>query len=179
MRGRKPRPIQQQINEGDRRQRGPKKLNEQLASIPKAERGLPECPSYLGAIAHEKWMEWKDALEKANLANKPDTAMLEGACVWYERAVIADRLIREKILIIDEVLDKQGKPTGRKRVNRNPAWSASREAWVMVHSFCSEFGLSPVSRQRLRVEANPSNESLFERLNAPRPPKEPPKATLQ
>jgi P27 family predicted phage terminase small subunit len=35
---------------------------------------------------------------------------------------------------------------------KNPAVEVSHAAWRHVHKFCSEFGMSPVSRTRLAIE---------------------------
>jgi P27 family predicted phage terminase small subunit len=155
VRGRKPKPTQQQINEGDPGKRGVKKLGEKLAAEPKAERGLPECPDYLGARARAAWAMWKEELEKMRLDCRPDGPMLEGACVNYERAVKADLVIAKSGLVV----------AGR----ANPAIAISNAAWRQVRSFCSEFGLSPVSRTRLTIEeAGNATDDLIKLLSRPR-----------
>jgi P27 family predicted phage terminase small subunit len=164
MRGRKPKPTQQQINEGDPRKRGVNKLNEELAAQPRAEKGLPECPDYLGKRARAAWVMWKEELEKMRLDCRPDGPMLEGACVNYERAVEADLMIAKSGLVVAETLE-----SGARRVKANPAIAISNAAWRQVRSFCSEFGLSPVSRTRLTIE-DPGNatDDLLKLLSQPR-----------
>jgi hypothetical protein len=67
MRGRKPKPIECQIAEGDPHKRGVHKLDEMLASQPKSQRGLPEYPPYLSEEAKEAWDFWKARLENMDL----------------------------------------------------------------------------------------------------------------
>jgi hypothetical protein len=55
VRGRKPKPLQQQIAEGDPRQRGKWKLRDRLQAEPKAARGLPPCPERLTGVARQRW----------------------------------------------------------------------------------------------------------------------------
>lgn len=175
MRGGKPKPIQRQIAEGDPSKRGVHKLDEALRSLPHAEQGLPDCPADLGPVAREAWNFWREELTKMGLAFRPDSVMLEGACVHFERAKLADGLLkRHGILIAEPVTDRNGRPTGATRVRNNPALAVSNQAWALVRSFCSEFGLSPVGRQRLAVEApDTSREDLLELLSRPRTPRTP------
>ena len=174
MRGRKPKPIEQQIREGDPRQRGMNRLQERLEAIPQAEKGLPDCPTDLGALARFAWDFWKAELVKMDLAFLPDRMMLEGAAVNYERAKLADAMIQKHgLVVVDVITDAQGKAIGRRHVHRNPAISISNQAWALVRSFCSEFGLSPIGRQRLEVQQDHDNsrEELIALLSQPRTPR--------
>ncbi len=183
MRGRKPKPTRQQINEGDPGKRGVNKLREKLAAEPKAARGLRECPEYLGKRARAAWAMWKEELEKMRLDCRPDGPMLEGACVNYERAVEADLVIAKSGLVVKEFSESgvrklRGRKPQRKprlawkrtaRLRANPAIAISNAAWRQVRSFCSEFGLSPVSRTRLTIEEEGNaTDDLIELLSRPR-----------
>jgi P27 family predicted phage terminase small subunit len=174
MRGRKPKPIQQQINEGDPRQRGVHKLDERKEKMPKAEQGLGDCPAELGAIARSAWNFFSLELLKSSMAFRMDRMLLEGICIQYERAKVAEQFIQKNgMLVIDIVTDREGKPTGQKRIRNNPAIAIANASWVLFRSLCSEIGLSPVSRQRLEVQqADTTHEELMQLLTAPRVPKE-------
>ena len=174
MRGRKPKPIQQQINEGDPSKRGVHKLDEAMKKMPKAEEGLGDCPAELGAIARSAWNFYSMELLKSGMAFRMDRMLLEGICIQYERAKVAEQFIQKNgMLVIEIVTDRQGKPTGEKRVKNNPAIAIANASWVIYRSLCSEMGLSPISRQRLEVQhADTTHEELMELLTAPRPPKE-------
>jgi len=186
MRGRKPKPTKQQIAEGDPRKRGVHKLDAQLEAEPKAERGLPArpglrgCRKHLGKIARAVWKHWKEELEKMELDCRADQVMLEGACVNYQRAVEADLLIAKHGMIIAEpITDNQGNRIGQ-RARTNPAVAISNACWRTVHSFCSEFGLSPVSRTRLTIdEKDSSQQDLLKLLSQPRERKAAPPTTVQ
>jgi P27 family predicted phage terminase small subunit len=169
-RGRKPTPTSRQVAEGDPRKRGVNKLDAQLASEPKAERGLPECPEHLGERARWAWDLWKEELEKMQLDARPDQVMLEGACVNYGRAVEADLLeLKHGPLIAEPIVRLDGTPTGRTKIKANPAIAISNKSWKLVHTFCSEFGLSPVSRTRLTIEkGGGEKDELLELLSRPR-----------
>ena len=54
-------------------------------------------------------------------------------------------------------------------VKPHPAVAQGNAAWMLLKAFCSEFGLSPVSRTRLTVEkAVDSEDELIAILSQPR-----------
>lgn len=169
LRGRKPKPVAQQIAEGDPRKRGVHKLDQKLADEPKAQRGLPDCPRHLKGRARAAWGFWRAELEAMNLDCRPDAMMLEGACLNYSRAVQADLLVAAAGLLLEEpITDSEGDVVGTK-YKANPAISISSNAWRNVRAFCSEFGLSPVSRTRLTIEKKDDAENeLLDLLSKPR-----------
>jgi P27 family predicted phage terminase small subunit len=174
MRGRKPKPIQRQIVEGDPSKHGVHKLEEARDALPQVDKGLPNCPADLGPLARFAWNFWKAELEKMNLAFQPDRMMLAGACVHYQRAKLADSMIdKHGLVVVDAQIDHEGKPTGHKRIRNNPAIAISNASWALVRSYTSEFGLSPIGRQRLEVQRddNNSREELIALLSQPRTPR--------
>jgi P27 family predicted phage terminase small subunit len=154
MRGRKPKPTQLQISEGDPQKRGRHKLQQKLASEPVGHLGLPECPAYLNGLARDRWAIWRADLEDLGLDYKCSAAELEGACVCYARAVMAEQMVDKHGLIIamERPLDEQGQPIGPRRMQANPAIGIANKAWEQVRGFCSNFGLNPASRTRVKVE---------------------------
>src|SRR5947207_155075 len=105
MRGRKPKPIAQQIAEGDPRKKGKRKLQEMLNAGPKAARGLPDCPRHLKGRARTAWNFLSEELQAMKLDHRPDAMALEGACTAYALAVEADLVIaREGFTIGDPIL---------------------------------------------------------------------------
>lgn len=169
MRGRKPNPIERQIAAGDPRKHGMGKLQERLDAQVKASSGLPSCPRHLVGRARSSWNLWKQELEAMNLDCRPDAMMLEGACVNYARAVQADIEVQLRGILYEEAItDSDGDVVGTK-LRKNPAVEVSNRSWMLVKAFCSEFGLSPVSRTRLTIEKTPKEESdLAEMLSRPR-----------
>jgi P27 family predicted phage terminase small subunit len=167
-------PFTVQRAEGDPRKRGVHVLDNLIASEPEAERGLPACPRHLTGRARAAWKFWSEALHLMDIDRRPDAVMLEGACVAYQRAVIADLNLLARGVVVDEFAIVKGKPV-LVRTKRNPADAVSNNAWARVRAFCGEFGLSPVARTRLatedRVRTREPRTSLLEKLRAPRPPK--------
>src|ERR1044072_5269914 len=100
MRGRKPKPLAQQIAEGDPRKRGVHRLQEALERMPQAERGLPPCPAHLKGLGRTAWDVFKANLESMNQAFRPDAIMLEGLCIAYAFAREAEALLARDGLIV-------------------------------------------------------------------------------
>lgn len=179
MRGRKPKPAAQQIAEGDPSKRGVHKLDDQLSGEPKPTKGLPGCPRHLSGRARKAWQFWSEELEAMDLDRRPDAMMLEGACVNFARAVEADILCQlEGLTIVQEVRMSAAGDVISIKKKKNPAVSISNEAWKQVRGFCSEFGLSPVSRTRLSIgKEGPPEDDLMKLLMRSRERKGP--ATVQ
>jgi P27 family predicted phage terminase small subunit len=54
-------------------------------------------------------------------------------------------------------------------VKTHPAVRQGNQAWALMRAFCSEFGLSPVSRMRLAIDKDDAGEAdLLELLGRPR-----------
>jgi P27 family predicted phage terminase small subunit len=179
MRGRKPKPTAQQIAEGDPSKRGVHKLDAQLAAEPAATKGLPSCPRRLTGQAQKAWKFWAEELEAMDLDRRPDAIMLEGACVNFARAVEADLLIQlEGLVVVQEIKTSKNGEVISIRRKKNPAVEISNKAWALVRAFCSDFGLSPVSRTRLAIgKEGPKQDDLMSLLMRPRDRKAP--ATVQ
>jgi P27 family predicted phage terminase small subunit len=149
--GRKPKPLQLQIAEGDRSRYGKRKLEAKLASAIIPVSGL-ECPAHLRGRARSTWNRWQRELEIMDLDSRCDAEMLEGACVHYARAVKADlQIAREGITVREPVIVNGHAHSTLTRVKKHPAVAVSNASWLIVRSFCSEFGLSPSARMRLQV----------------------------
>ena len=114
---------------------------------------------------------------------RPDAQMLEGACVAYEAAVDAYETIQKQgRLVAKRIVDPETNKLVVVNVKPHPAVAQGNAAWVLMKSFCSEFGLSPVSRTRLAIDRPAAGEEdLMEILSRPREsrPPESPTETVQ
>jgi P27 family predicted phage terminase small subunit len=159
MRGRKRKPIERQIADGDTRKRGRLKLAEQLASIPKTARGLPDCPRHLRGRARAAWNLLRSELEAMELDATADAMLLEALCTNYETAVRAHLKIAQQGEVLEEsiVARDSGKVLGH-RFRKNPWVTVRADAHRLMLAFASEFGVSPASRSRLNV-TTPAHET--------------------
>jgi P27 family predicted phage terminase small subunit len=170
MTGRPPKPTEQQIAEGDPRKHGVHKLEQRLETEPNAARGLPKCPAHLKGRARRAWNFWSEELVFMNLDCRPDAHMLEGACVAYEAAVDSYETIQKQgRLVAKRILDPETNKLMVVNVKPHPSVAQGNAAWTLMKAFCSEFGLSPVSRTRLTIEKPAANDAdLMEILSRPR-----------
>jgi P27 family predicted phage terminase small subunit len=149
--GRKRKPLQLQIAEGDRSRYGKRKLEERRASSIIPVSGL-DCLTHLKGRARSTWNRWKRELEIMDLDSRCDAEMLEGACIHYARAVKADlQIAKEGITVREPVIVNGHAHSTLTRIKKHPAVAVSNTSWLIVRSFCSEFGLSPAARMRLQV----------------------------
>jgi P27 family predicted phage terminase small subunit len=79
---------------------------------------------------------------------------------------VPDNLTLEQAAALLE--QNQGMPRGMK-VKTHPAEAIAQRRWIITRSFCSEFGLSPVSRTRLPANnaTKDGEDDLMELLNKP------------
>ncbi|MGD0868866.1 MAG: phage terminase small subunit P27 family [Bryobacteraceae bacterium] len=145
-------------------------LDARLEAEPRATRGLPECPQHLKGIARKAWRFWAAELEGMSLDCRPDAMMLEGACASYATFVEMYELVETQGKLVAK---KDRNPvTGQLEVvdvRPHPGLAIRDRALMQMRAFCSEFGLSPVSRARLFVERRESDgDNLIALLTQPR-----------
>lgn len=170
MRGRKPKPTSLQVAEGDPRKLGVRKLEQKMEAEAKGSRGLPKCPAHLKGLARKAWRLWSEELAHMNLDCRPDGPMLEGACAAYQAAIEAYETIQKQgSLVAKRILDPETNKLVVSNVKPHPAVAQGNAAWMILKAFCSEFGLSPVSRTRLAIEKpSDAEDDLLEILSQPR-----------
>lgn len=170
-RGQRPKPTAIQIVEGDPRRIGKNKLQEKLAREPKATDGLPDCPAYLkkNQRARAAWNFWRKELQRMDLDRRPDMHMLEGCCIAYAETVACFELIEKQGRVIPRrARDAAGNWVVVGMV-AHPAVRQRNQALLIMRAFCSEFGLSPISRSRLSIESPDEEEDdLMKLLSQPR-----------
>lgn len=111
-----------------------------------------------------------------DLDRRPDGPMLEGACIAYDASIDAYLTIKTQgRFIAKRALDPKTNTMVVTDVKPHPAVRQGNQAWALMRAFCSEFGLSPVSRTRLAVDNQDDGDAdLMEILNRPRPDRTPP-----
>ena len=161
-------PINRQIAEGDPRKRGVRKLIELQERIPKATRGLPDCPRHLRGRARTAWNFLREQLEAMDLDHRPDALALEGGCLAYQAAIHAEETLAREGCVVTEPVTRGGAVVGQIR-RTHPATRVRNAAWARFTQFCDRFGLSPQAREHLSVEksADPGQE-LMQILSEPR-----------
>lgn len=123
---------------------------------PKSAGKVPANPFNSGTFAHEKWQEITGGLCDKNIVDKIDAAHLQGLCRAWQTAVQADQLIDERGILIETAHGPK----------KNPAVTASKDAWAMVRQFAGDLGLFHLSRQRLI--ATPASDEPTRRMRRDR-----------
>ena len=145
-RGRKPRPVELRIIEGNPGRRP-------LPTPLKVASGPPEPPDHLDAIALEEWHRIIAELQALNMITRPDRAALAGYCTAYGRYVTAERRLRETGAMI--IRSNNGS------LAQSPWVVISNRSLELMHKYLTEFGMTPASRTRLAAVPVADDKNAF------------------
>lgn len=120
---------------------------------PKPRPIAPALPRGLSSAARRLWRELAPKLEKLGLLTETDGPLFEALCEAWARYQEARRRYRRVIRAVDPV---NGMTTIRK------AEVSVEKAEAALRMLAAEFGLTPASRGRLDVAAEPSEDDAFE-----------------
>ena len=115
----------------------------------------PDCPAWLSADARTEWDRVTPELERLGLLTVVDMVSLAAYCQSYARWVEAERVLSEKG-ITHEYTNKAGETN----VTARPEVGIADKYLKHVKAFCSEFGLSPSSRVRIRLPSDVDDDPM-------------------
>lgn len=141
-RGRKPKPTALKVLEGNP---GKRPLN---ANEPKPQRKAPKCPLWLEPEAKKEWRRMAKILERLGILTQIDSSAFAGYCQAYARWKEAEEFLTKHGTIFKT-------PSGY--IQQVPQVSIAQTYLKVMKDFCSEFGLTPASRTRIRVDAEEKN----------------------
>lgn len=166
--GRRPKPTALKKLQGNP---GKRKLNERE---PKPKAGDPEMPKGLSEDAATEWNTIVPELRELGVLTKIDRAALAAYCHAYARWMEAEREVaRVGIVVQEPIWDRlTGRLLGVK-FKKNPAVTISETAQKIMKAFLVEFGMTPSSRSRVRIEKPTEADELEQFLTggAAVPPK--------
>lgn len=137
MRGRKPKPSAIKELEGNP---GKRALNKKE---PKPAAGVPKCPNHIKGAAQTEWKRLIAELAEMKLLVKADRAAIVLCCsAWAMYVKACNKLEKEGEVIVS---DKGG-------MYQNPWVAIRNRSMEQVHKFYAEFGLTPSSRTRVKVD---------------------------
>jgi P27 family predicted phage terminase small subunit len=138
MRGRKPKPIEQRIREGNP---GHRPLPEPvlIAGRPDLQE-LVEPPDHLPRYGRQFWSETIVELVSVGVVDRIDVSLLEQLCVQYTRIRQAQDVLAE------DGLFARGS-TGQ--IREHPALKIEREATLLFLRLAEQFGIGALARARL------------------------------
>ncbi|MBI5951887.1 MAG: phage terminase small subunit P27 family [Chloroflexi bacterium] len=145
MRGRKPKPTEIKKLAGNP---GKRALNR---AEPRPRVVLPRASSHLSDEEKSKWKLLVKELHPLGLLTSLDLDALERYCVLYVRWVKAERMVREKGEIIK---------TAAGNIIQNPYLSIANRALDDLNKLGAEFGMTPSSRSRVKVDVLDAEQEL-------------------
>lgn len=147
-RGRKPKPTEKKKLEGNP---GKRKLNEKE---PKPDVVIPEPPDHFEGEALAEWNRITVELQTLRLVSNIDRASLVAYCqAWADYVKACDQIEDEGEVLIGE---KGG-------AYQNPWVSLKNSAMDRMVRVSAEFGMTPSSRTRLKVET-PTEEDEMKKM---------------
>jgi len=143
MKGRKPKPTSIRALEGNP---GRRPLNPGEPLLPSE---LPDCPDHLDDEARAEWFRTAGVLQEMGLLTRADRSALAAYCVLYSRWVQAEAQVKKHGTIVKS--PEKGFPM------KSPYLTVADQALEGMRKLMVEFGLTPSSRSRIRV--NPVSDS--------------------
>jgi P27 family predicted phage terminase small subunit len=180
IRGRKPTPTPLKILRGTRADRIPK-------AEPHAPAGRPKPPAHLDKVARAEWRRMVPILEKLGVLTQAEGGALAVYCVAYSRWVTACEAIDAEAEVAAEamaermgrVLDEGRKATdprivaatgllestGQGGSKVSPLVLVAQQAEAQMMRALAEFGCTPSSRSRVKVQGEEKRDALGEFLS--------------
>lgn len=150
MRGRPRKPTKLKILEGNRAKVSKAKLNRPK---PEPRPGIPDPPDWFDADALAEWNRIVPELDRLGLLTVVDGSALEGACTAKSLAVKCWKLLQGGE-ITQTVTTKFGE------VQKERAeFGMFIKAWSQYKGFCTEYGLTAASREKLSASTDRKRES--------------------
>lgn len=125
-------------------------------------------PRDLPAAARREWKRILPELRQLGVLSVIDGAALAAYCHAYARWFEAEKEVKRLGLIVEEAITKWDSDAEESEVlgyryKKNPAVTISEAAMKIMKSFLVEFGMTPSSRSRVRVE-KPTEEDPMEKF---------------
>ena len=139
---------------------GKRPLNVQEPKPGKADIRVPR-----GKLPKDGQTLWKvvaPVLDQLGLLTEADLPALEMLCLHYAVTRMAWQSLNDEGLTVESTVETERET--RVTIKKNPAASVFRENSLAFKSYLSEFGLTPASRVRLKVDSKEKEMSLAEML---------------
>jgi P27 family predicted phage terminase small subunit len=138
---------------------GGRKLNEKE---PKPEMKAPAMPPNLPDLAINEWNSIVPVLLRLGVLTELDGKALAAYCFSYARWQEAEKIVRERGMLIEEpIVSRETGEILSSKFKKNPMISVSSDALKMMKAYLAEFGLTPATRSKLKIEP-PGEEDPFE-----------------
>ena len=158
MRGRKPKPIETHVKNGN-----PSRLNltARIEQSKKLNRTRPDPPEHLDEIARAHWFKIIPELEAMGTLAIIDAGSLEALCQAYSNMTRAAKDLKK----LDNLFYKT--PNGS--LQQIPQIGIFNKSAALYKAYAAEFGLTPSSRTRGNIESDNSTDDMADILDAGEP----------
>ena len=158
MKGRKPKPTNLKVLEGNPGQR---KLND---NEPKPQNKAPDPPLWLDEVARAEWLKLAPVMERIGLLTEADEIIMANLCQEY-----SDILKYRKVLAEDGATYQHTNVKGEANTVTRPEAILLYKAQQMLKAYCVELGLTPSARSRIVLPgADESGNEMEQLLNVKR-----------
>lgn len=156
--GRPPKPTALKVLEGTHKQH-PERVNHDEPIPPQGE---IVRPAWVTPKARKHWAHFLANIRSMNVGTPVDADALGVLCNALQEYIDAAREVqKDGITIREQRYDSDGGQFWT--VKSNPAVAARSDAWRRMNTMLQQFGLTPSSRAKLKVE-KPEEEDEFEKL---------------
>lgn len=128
-------------------------------SEPKPASKTPNCPSWLDDVAKAEWKRVIKDLEGAGLITLIDRSALAAYCQAFSRWKHAEDIVKREGLTM---------ATESGYVMQHPAVGIANSALELMRKFMSEFGMTPASRSKIKLETPDKEDEVEEFLSRKR-----------
>ena len=159
MAGRRPKPTELKMLEGNP---GHRALNTEEPRPPK---GIPEMPKGMARVANREWKIITRELSVLGLLTVVDGKALGEYCKLMGLAETYYKEALRKPMVEEPQFDKAGMCVGEK-LKANPATAAYLGCSKAAKAYLIEFGLTPASRTKLKIQKPKEKDEFQEMLDA-------------
>lgn len=124
---------------------------------PEPQLGVPEKPKGMGTAANRIWDRFVRELMEMKVLSIVDGVALREACISAALAEKFSREVLDEPMVDEPCFDKDGNLVGTKR-KVNPATAGYITCSKNMKAFLLEFGLTPASRSKLKIEKPKPNQ---------------------
>ena len=117
--------------------------------------GIPPAPDYLSPAARSAYLQFAALLDEMGVITRADGPALERLCLTYIETVTLTKFLEQNGRSY-EMIAQSGTVMHRARPENNMLSDADRR----LHSYLSDFGLTPSARARVQVVAQDRQTSL-------------------
>ena len=119
---------------------------------------IPQCPAYFKDPAREVWKISLEELFEKKVISKIDLPLFEQYCFQYD--VLTDAIEDMKNGAVIPIKNNGG----GKSMIKNPAFTVYAEAYDRIHKTSQQFGLNPLSRERINIPKTSPDDAAKEKL---------------